>query len=200
MSSARNAEREIEDRLKKLAKYKGLERLEAFIDGKITHFVVIDYNGVNVKTFEELAVYRQDDRRAPDGIKLLTLFGDSKGDLSWRLDQYRVASSSDMEVIPCISEEEAIALRNARLFSDLEKAMQPARPGAHKGEESRRHDIMVAVAKLRKANLDLAIPDEAALIANEALLARREAERTRILTNLAQSQKQLEELETKDIL
>lgn len=114
ISTAVNAEREIKQRLEKLSKFKGLEHLEAFIDGKLTHFV--DLDGYNILTAAQ-AIERRD-----YGPKLLSLFGDAKGNLAWRINEYKDGSGSWREMLPAISEEDAAAIRFDRLSADLENA------------------------------------------------------------------------------
>lgn len=111
LSAALNAEREVRDRLAKLSKYKGLEHLEAFIDGKITHFV-------DLYSYDILTAAQAIERREY-GPKLLSLFGDAKGNLSWRVNEYRDGSGSWREMLPATSEEDAAAIRSERLSSDL---------------------------------------------------------------------------------
>lgn len=108
---ALDAEREVRDRLAKLAKYKGLEHLEAFIDGKLTHFV-------DLYSYDILTAAQAIERREY-GPKLLSLFGDAKGNLSWRVNEYRDGSGSWREMLPATSEEDAASVRSERLSSDL---------------------------------------------------------------------------------
>lgn len=98
---------------KKFAQYEKLKRLEDFIDGKITHAVVVDinYSSWGVITIKELgaALYENDeDRRYNRPTKLVTLFGKSNGDLQWQVNQYSCGSGSSQEIIPCESREEAM--------------------------------------------------------------------------------------------
>jgi hypothetical protein len=92
-----------------------LRNIERFIAGEITHFVVVNenysrdfYGEVAVETFET-AMTRFGERGRAEGMKLLSLFGDSKGDLSFRISQYGEGSGSWRTVIPCLSYEEAVA-------------------------------------------------------------------------------------------
>ncbi|OWV62538.1 hypothetical protein ATY75_11975 [Rhizobium sp. N122] len=114
LSEALNAEREVKDRLAKLSKYKGLEHLEAFIDGKITHFV-------DLYSYDILTAAQAIERREY-GPKLLSLFGDAKGNLEWRVNEYKDGSGSWREMLPATSEEDAASIRSERLSSDLADA------------------------------------------------------------------------------
>jgi hypothetical protein len=104
LSQALNAEREIKDRLAKLAKYKGLEHLEDFIDGRFTHMVLHSYGDYEIKTKD--AALDQGDRY-DKRLRLLSLYGDTNGDLAWGLNRYRDGSGNSEHVIPCLSVEEA---------------------------------------------------------------------------------------------
>ena len=85
------AQRDAKQELASLEKYPKFTRLTDYLEGKITHFVVNDYaSAYAIKTWEELAVYREDKR--DKGIKLLTLYGNSDGNTEWRLNEYRDGS------------------------------------------------------------------------------------------------------------
>lgn len=93
-------------RLEKLKRNSALGRIEEFLDGKITYYVEINHGTVKIVDVKEEK--SGNDRRERD-LKLLTLFGKSNGDLAWRLNQYSDGSgSSNTEVIPCTSQEEAL--------------------------------------------------------------------------------------------
>jgi hypothetical protein len=103
--SISNIEKEIKTRQEAIKKHKGLENLHLFIEGKITKFLVIKNHKWEVKDFDEtLAI---NDRFDKGKIRLLSLFGDSKGDLEWRLSQYYDGSGSYTMAIPCVSESDA---------------------------------------------------------------------------------------------
>jgi uncharacterized coiled-coil protein SlyX len=91
----------------KLEKFKQLRLLEDYIDGKITHYVEEAYEGPRIIPFKEATCSGDDTRR---DLKLLTLFGDSKGNLNWKLNYYRDGSGNSTIVHLATSEEEAIKL------------------------------------------------------------------------------------------
>lgn len=110
-SEVTNAEREIKDRLAKLKKYQGLELLEDFIDGKITHFVVCESEysiDLRIKTATE-AIEKggSHDDRWDKTLKLVTLFGKSNGDLQWKVNRYYDGSGDHKQIWPCRNEDEA---------------------------------------------------------------------------------------------
>jgi hypothetical protein len=106
------------DRIAKLQKFNGLERLEEYLDGAITHFVVKEpyYSKVEVQTFEEFATCTDDRGRANGEMKLLCLFGTTKDywrskqtpTVEWRMNHYCDGSGGWKTCQPCCSEEEAI--------------------------------------------------------------------------------------------
>ena len=91
-------------RLSKMAP--ALENLAAFLDGKITHFAVDLYGSIMVQertqALEETEQYRHGQQR------LLTLFGDTKGNLTWNLNHYSDGSGHKYTAVPCTSEDEAL--------------------------------------------------------------------------------------------
>lgn len=99
-------EKAVRERLDKIKRYKGLEQLEDFIDGKITHYVVTHWSGVDILPFgaTETTDKGEDWKRM---FKMLVLFGDSKGELSWKLSDYACDSYCRQEVFPCTSEQAA---------------------------------------------------------------------------------------------
>lgn len=91
----------------KLKKHESLRCLLDYIDGKITHYVEDGWNGVCIVPFFE-ATCAGDDRKRD--LKLLTLFGDSRGNLQYKLNRYKDGSGCDSVVRPAKSMEEATAI------------------------------------------------------------------------------------------
>lgn len=110
------ADREIRELCNLLAAVPVLRNLKDFIDGKITHYVLMNpYNG------PEIAVAPTNDEHG--GIQLLSLFGKSEGDISWRVNRWSDGSSgSSTECVPCRSHEEAMAEANRVLESQISQA------------------------------------------------------------------------------
>jgi len=115
---ARNAEKDNAERLAKLAKYAALSRIEDFLEGRMTHFVMWgEYSReIKVKTFDEVMLSKNDNGTLDGDVKLLSLFGTCRGypqhgnkdgDLLWRVNQYRDGSGGWKNAQPCTSEEEA---------------------------------------------------------------------------------------------
>ncbi len=124
-SEARNVNREIEARLAKFKKYKGLEYLEDYIDGKIKFVFAHRNERFYISDLE--TVLRREDRgyHNYNNLKLVSIGGDSKGDLTWRVSQYSDGSGSSFTtIIPCQTEAEAqgLALQHwENILQDFEK-------------------------------------------------------------------------------
>lgn len=126
-----NSEREIRARLDKLKKYQGLELIEDFIDGKITHLVYPEEYGpgkYEIKGIDSLDIMEYGRKK---GLRLVALFGASGGNLKWRVNEYYDGSGSWKEIIPCGSLEEAEQKRLDRIQADMMEQFQhmsPERP------------------------------------------------------------------------
>jgi hypothetical protein len=94
-----------------LKRHTSLQRLYDFLDGKLTHYVIINYAGIEICTVKE-AVCNYDRK----SLKLLTLFG-SSGNLSWNLNDYSDGSGGHIECVPCISYEDALEKAQAILIN-----------------------------------------------------------------------------------
>ena len=99
-----NAKKAEENRLKKYEQFKALKHLDDFIEGKIQFLVVISYSGVDICPIKDF--YESDSHGR--NLKLVTLFGDSKGNLIWEINQYKDGSGSDKTIVPCLCYEEAL--------------------------------------------------------------------------------------------
>jgi hypothetical protein len=104
----RDANRERLSQLEVINKQPSLARLVDFLEGKITHFVVEEYQGsCSIKTWKEFAVFIEDRRER--GLKLLSLFGTPWKGVEWWMNTYRDGSGTNTKCQPCTSEEEALA-------------------------------------------------------------------------------------------
>lgn len=94
---------------KVMARFKStpaLEHLHDYLDGKITH-LVIDV-GYDVPCIAEFSKEIQSDQcKYERKLRLLSLYGDSKGDLQWHLSYYSDGSGTTRRVYPFISLEAA---------------------------------------------------------------------------------------------
>lgn len=90
-----------------IAKVPSLERLEQFIEGKITHCVVVNYSeGPKVQTFLEASKNTSDNE-----YSFLKLKADDKGIPAWKF------RSSQENVTPCLSLEEGKEIA-AKMFAE----------------------------------------------------------------------------------
>lgn len=96
--------------LDKLKNFDKLQYLLDFIDGKITHYVFIKYSTI------EIVEYKDSKSEYGHDMKLLSLFGSTKGDITWRINQYSDGSGANTEVVPCLSYE--MALSEAQKYVD----------------------------------------------------------------------------------
>jgi len=74
------------------------------VSGKITHYVKLSWNPTIVPFLKETCNYNN------SKLKLLTLYGSSNGNLTWKLSNYSDGSGSSYECIPCSSYEEAVSV------------------------------------------------------------------------------------------
>ena len=99
-------------RLAKLAQYDQLKRLEDFLDGKITHYVMADYGPPTIITLaQSKAEYSDRD------LRLLCLFGTTNRSLIWKLNRYNDGSGYYSYVFPCCSFDEAKQTAD-KIFAD----------------------------------------------------------------------------------
>lgn len=89
-----------------ISRIDAFQRIDDFIAGRMTHFVVATWNDISIQTKDEV-IRRTNDRGDWRGdLKLLTLFGDTKGNLAWGLDTHHIEGVAT-RVYPCMSFEDA---------------------------------------------------------------------------------------------
>jgi hypothetical protein len=100
-----------EDMIGNLTKHKALKNIEAFIEGKITHYVGSHYSEIHI-----IDRFSKENKSEYGGERrLLSLDGRSNGDLQWRLSRYSDDSGSWEDVVPCLSIEEAMGIAQAQI-------------------------------------------------------------------------------------
>jgi len=98
------------ERAEKLKRFAILDNLEAFVDGKITHYVTNE-NYTPPKIIDVKQALTADSDRHRGVLRLLTLGGCLKtGGINWQLNQYSDGSGNATGVIPCTSLEQAEAI------------------------------------------------------------------------------------------
>lgn len=98
-----------------------LETLKNFMAGEITHLFVAGYSPEIISWKDSNKVYDQDSfyhHARLEGIKLVSLMGNSDGDLSYRLHDYRDGSGSSKTIFPATSYQTALAMAQAQLDED----------------------------------------------------------------------------------
>lgn len=124
------------ERIAKLKQHKGLEQLEDFLAGRITHFVECECEPPRIIPSKNAK--RSYNHRT---LKLLTLFGDSKGNLAWSLNSYSDGSGYSITVVPCTSYEAAIRETKKRFalhesdVLDPKSRFEPSRKWLEQAEE-----------------------------------------------------------------
>lgn len=112
LEKSHSIEKEIKERTQLLVDMKKrcentdiLRNIFDFMDGGITHFVD-EY--LNIKMLDEVLKYNEYHGRSPK-YRLLSLYGESKGVLSWKANSYCDGSGSDASVTPFTSYEDALS-------------------------------------------------------------------------------------------
>lgn len=117
------------ERAEKFKRFAVLDNVEAFVDGKITHYVLRDssYSPPTIISVAEAKLKESSNWR--ENIRLLTLGGNLRnGEITWILNQYSDGSGSGSAVVPCTSYEQATdTLRQAvvKHFADTSSNRSP---------------------------------------------------------------------------
>jgi len=106
----------------RLSQHAALARIDDFLCGRITHFVMRHYSEIEVKTAAE-ALASKDEGRNGDGMKLLSLFGHSEGQLDWRINDYKDGSGQWISAWPFASEEEATTFAKQKVVEVMAGAI-----------------------------------------------------------------------------
>lgn len=108
-------ERKRREMIGRLSQVPALERIEAILDGKMTHAATIGYGYAKVETLAD-ALKSSEGGRA---VRLVSLFGRTNGDLLWEINKYSDGSGSGQEVGLFASEGDARAFVVARIAKEL---------------------------------------------------------------------------------
>lgn len=95
---------------------KSMQLLKKVMSGQITHIFVSGYSPEIYEWEGGKGAYDVDnfhDRGRIEGIKLMSIYGYSDGDLEYRLHQYRDGSGGSEQIWPTCSYEEALKLAQA---------------------------------------------------------------------------------------
>ena len=110
-------------RKKKYERFEQLRQLDDYIDGKITHYVILYEWDLQILEFED-AHARYSDRGE---MRMLALFGNSKGNLTWKINEYSDGSGSWRPCIPCFSYQEAVEKLTEYITEEIKKAVDSPR-------------------------------------------------------------------------
>lgn len=92
--------------------------LSKYINGEIEYLVVSGYSSHKIVKFEN-AIENKCSFDA--GLKLISLYGASNGDVSWRLNQYSDTSGSSETIIPCETYLDAVAVLDNLIKADCQE-------------------------------------------------------------------------------
>lgn len=105
VEAKKEIEKDLEARKARLARHEQLKHLDDFITKGVACYVLdVGYGHINIMDFKDT---KSDYHR--DSFRLLSLFGDSKGQLDWKLNRYGDGSGDDTVCFPCASKEQAQA-------------------------------------------------------------------------------------------
>jgi hypothetical protein len=117
------AEKENAERLAKCQRLASLKRLEDFLDGKITHYVIVP--GYRAPEIVPVGDTESEYAQHTGELRLLSLYGRTGGELAWRLNRYSDGSGRNTDVIPCCSYEEAQEAITEVFATEVETALDP---------------------------------------------------------------------------
>lgn len=112
------------EKLQSLMPDQELERLTMFMSGSVEYVVIHGYKIKPPVKFEEAMAQRYDmgSSKRYEGIKLLSLLGESDGNLSYRLNMYRDGSGGWHTIMPFKSYQEAVdyvaELAGEKIYND----------------------------------------------------------------------------------
>lgn len=164
--------------LANLKKTDALQYIDDIIEGRITHIVEVSFRSVRIHEFDEFIRTRY---RHDKGLRLLSLYGASKGDLQFKVNEYTDGSGSDTEVYPAPSKEIADALAKKLLIDivkDTEKQI------TEKGSSYIGADML-------KSMTDLGIPSDIIQEYHNAALRKAIEDKVATLTAQLEQQQQL---------
>ena len=121
IAELKKTQKELESKVSELSQFKGLELLSDWVNDRITHFVREQGNGMlEMDTKANFLEYIDHGGfNAQRHVKLMTLYGGSKGDLMWKISQYSDGSGEKYTVHPFTSEEAAREFVKNKCDEDL---------------------------------------------------------------------------------
>jgi hypothetical protein len=161
-------ERDTKRRVEALKVYDQLARVEDFLAGKITHYVIYDaYSGMDAAipriSTPEQEICGNNDRGQ---LKLLSLYGTKERSMEWKLNRYSDGSGEGKLCIPCLSLEEAQQKARQILATSIRNYKVPDRYNCQHGLD------LMAAAK----TLGVPLPDGFAEALRQCELRNRQSE------------------------
>ncbi|APQ14691.1 hypothetical protein BJP27_24260 (plasmid) [Pseudomonas oryzihabitans] len=105
--------------LERLKQHQALQRIDDVLAGRITHVVSVEHGTIAVRSADDLS-----DTSWNGKARLLSLFGNAKGDLEYQLNRYADGSGDKYEAWPCFSQEEATAKAVELIEEQMDKCTQ----------------------------------------------------------------------------
>ena len=177
-----------QEQLKKIGQHRALQRIEDYLDGKFTHFLEVgSYYAPTIVTADKALAHggTEHENRWDKKLRLLTLFGDTNGDLQWRINRYSDGSgSSNIEVYPCQNEDEAIGIVR-QLYADAVAVWR---------EQEKKHYGRAIEWSMKCPEGWIVVPDDIREYLANAKQQARQAELEKARENLAKAEAALQEL------
>lgn len=136
----REEEKEIAARKDRIKQHEKLKRLDDYLAGKITHYVIVRFGLPYIAEAAKEYANDYDNSRWENNkkLKLLTFFGNSKGDTEFNLSSYSDGSGSGVLVFPFCSIEEAEEKAKAM----LEKRIAELLPSVNENSQLSIEDLI----------------------------------------------------------
>lgn len=132
-----------------------LKTLHSFLSGEITHFFVDSSYSPEIVDWNSNKPYQTDSwagRMKVEGMALISLFGNSNGQMNYRINKYRDGSGSNATIIPCRSYEHALAEAQAALNVIADDYVSNERRNFYKDAWLKIDGIVIPADALKKYN------------------------------------------------
>ncbi len=182
--------KEYEIQLNKFNRIPELKNILDYIDKKFTHVVYLGYEWKKGVVTMSAALKEQD---SYNGYRLLSLFGNTKGDLEWRINRYSDGSGSDCTVSLCMSLEEGKEIIIKYLLKKIDTFLNDCKRPDSRADWP--YPIEDEINYLIKNNID--VDPKAIKLSKEKALATAKKNLKYKMDEFKRSQKSLDELEDK---
>ncbi|WP_085703895.1 hypothetical protein [Pseudomonas sp. B15(2017)] len=134
-----------------------LDLLKKVLSGQITHVFISGYSPEIFEWEEGSKAYDIDTyhgRMQVDGIKLLSVYGYSDGNLTYRLHSYRDGSGGSDQVFPVCSYAEALTLAQAECDKQAASYLADKRSSFHLSSWQKIEGIVIPEAAIQKCDAE----------------------------------------------